>query len=109
MGTGQAADVSGLMELRESPEMTQTCSVSSTMPGSLRLTTPASTTGSSPGCSTTMSLDTEPTSGWEPSLGSDTVRTLLENGSGLTRTRLFSGSTGPRASPTTCTGSTAWV
>merc|ERR1712062_495381 len=43
------------------------------------------------------------------SLGSVTTRMLQGSGSGLTRTRLSSGSTGLMENPTTTTESTAWA
>merc|ERR1712241_598863 len=107
--TGLDVDVSGLKELRGLPETMLIFSVSPTRPGSLSWTTLASTTGSSPSSSTSSRLETGLNSGWELSLESVTARTLQENGFGLTRTRLSSGSTGLMENPTTTTESTAWV
>merc|ERR1712142_929405 len=78
-------------------------------PGSQSWTTPASTTGSSRSFSTGSRPETELSSGWEPSLESDTLRMLQESGSGLTGTRPSNGLTGPKVSLTTTTDSIAWL
>merc|ERR1711941_191119 len=65
--------------------------------------------GSSPSFSTGSRPETELSSGWEPSLESVTTSTPLGSGSGLIRTRLSSGLTGPRVSLTTTTVRTAWL
>merc|ERR1711997_1443080 len=54
-------------------------------------------------------MGTELSSGWEPSLESDTQRMLQESGSGLTGTRPSNGLTGPKVSLTTTTDSIAWL
>merc|ERR1712150_457862 len=88
---------------------TPTFCVPTTRPGWPSSTIPASTTGSSPSCSTCSCPETGLTFGWEPSLVTVTTRTLLESGSGLTRTRLSNGSTGLTGNLTTTTASTAWA